>query len=420
MTTLLKNALIIAAHSQHHNTRRDILIQNGKITKIASRISSDNAKVISSDDLHVSIGWMDVGTVGGEPGYEHRETLTTLTAAAASGGYTAIALFPNTLPVVDNKSSVQYIINSTKDHLVDYHPIGAISKAGAGEEITEMIDMKKAGAVAFSDGLKTVSRSGLMLMALQYAKTTDALIIHTPQDNSLSNGNTIHEGEVSTSLGLKGSPVMSESLTLDRDIQLLQYSDSKLLLHNLSSKSSVERVTENKDKKLFSSVSYLNLCLTEDAISNFDSNAKVNPPLRSEDDRQALTKAVSGGKIEIITSNHTPVEGDLKKMEFTYATPGAIGLQTCFSGIITHATKISVLKIVQCLTTNPRKILDIEIPNIEVDEVADLCIFDPSISWIFDDSTNLSKSKNSPFWNQKLKGKVIGVIKSKSSHFNNY
>jgi dihydroorotase len=420
MTILIKNAHIVSPDSPHHNSKKDILIENGTITKIGARLKSEKAKVITSDSLHVSIGWMDIGPLCGEPGYEHRETFNSFTKAAAAGGYTAIAPFPNTDPVVDNKSTIQYILNSTQDHIVDYYPIGAISKKADGEEITEMIDMHHCGAVAYSDGARPVHTNGLMLRALQYAKGTESLIIHTPDDPTISNGNNIHEGEVSTSLGLKASPVLSEVMTLERDLQLRDYADSKLLSHNISSAESTDKIALIKSKKHSTSVCYLNLCLTDEAIAHFDVNAKVSPPLRSEEDRQALIKGVSGNKIDIITSNHRPVEDDLKKKEFTYAKTGAIGLQTVYSGIVTYARKLNINKLITAIAINPRKVLDLEMPKIEEGTKANLTLFDPSLEWTLDDSTNLSMSKNSPFWNQSLTGKVIGVINGKLSHINKY
>jgi dihydroorotase len=420
MTILIKNAHIISPDSPHHDSKKDILIENGIIKKIGARLKSEKAKIISSKNLYVSIGWMDIGPLCGEPGYEHRETFNSLTKVAASGGYTAVAPFPNTDPVADSKSSIQYILHTTKDHIVDYYPIGAISKKTAGEEITEMIDMNHCGAVAYSDGVEAIDTNGLMLRALQYAKGTESLIIHTPDDPTISNGNNIHEGEVSTSLGLKASPVLSEVMTLDRDLKLQNYADGKLLSHNISSAESIDKISTLKNKKHSSSVCYLNLCLTDKAISYFDVNAKVSPPLRTEDDRQALIKGINSSNIDIITSNHRPVEEDLKKKEFTYAKTGAIGLQTTFSGITTYANKISIKKLIAALAVNPRKVLDIDIPKIEEGASANLTIFDPSLEWTLNETTNLSTSKNSPFWNQSLTGKVIGVINGKLSHINKY
>ncbi len=418
MNILIKNAKIIAPQSKFHNSKKDILIVNGVISKVANSITDKKAKIIKSDDLHVSPGWLDIGTMNNEPGFEHRETLKSLVASAASGGYTAIAPFPNSNPIVDEKSSVQYILNQTQDEVVDFYPIGAISKKCHGEEITEMIDMKANGAVAFSDGHHPIASNGLMMRALQYVKSNEDLIINCPNDTSLSNGNDVHEGAVSTSLGLKGSPSLSETLMVERDIQLSEYTESKLHIHNISAKESIEKISTAKNKNISASVPYLNLCLTDASLQSFDPNFKVSPPLREEADREALTKALNGGKIEVITSNHHPLEQELKKKEFVYADPGATGLQTCFSALNTFANKLSINRLVTCLSINPRKILGLPIPDIDNGAEANLTLFDPSRSWVYNNESNKSLSKNSPFWNTELKGKIIGIINKKLSAFN--
>jgi len=420
MLILIKNATIIAPQSKFHNSKKDILIKNGVIEKIANSISSSKAKIIKSKNLHVSPGWIDLGAQSGEPGYEHRESLETLSATAAAGGYTGLAIFPNTNPTIDDKSSVQYILNATQNHLINYYPIGAISKDCLGSEMTEMIDMKNNGVVAFSDGQKSISSNGLMMRALQYAKGTNSIIINNPNDESLSNGNSVHEGHVSTSLGIKASPSLAEVLMVDRDIQLSKYTDSRLHIHNISTAESLEKIDAQNDKNISCAVNYLNLCLTEESIASFDVNCKVSPPLRSEADRDALSKGVSSGKIDLISSNHVPLEEELKKKEFVYAQAGAIGLQTCFSGIVSFAKNISIVKIISCLAINSRKLLGIAIPTIEQGEIANITIFDPKGEWTLDRQTNLSRSKNSPFWNQSLSGKVLGVVNGKQSYFNQY
>ena len=418
MVVLIKQAKIIFPKSKFHNKTKDILIRNGVIEKIGSSIKEEKAKVIKSKNLHVSLGWMDIGAQCGEPGFEYRESLETLSQCAMAGGYTGLAIFPNTYPVIDNKSSIQYILNSSESHLVNYYPIGALSKKCQGEEITEMMDMSSQGAVAFSDGTKPVASNGLLLRALEYVKSIGGLIINSPKDTTLSNDSDIHEGEVSTSLGLKANPSISEFLTLERDIRLTQYADSKLLAHQISTKESVHILKTCKDKNIYSSVAYLNLCKTEDAVSQFDVNSKVNPPLRAIEDQEALVKGVTGGTIDIITSNHIPLEEEAKKKEFVYADGGAIGLQTCYSGVSTFASQISLNKLIAALSINPRKILGLDIPQIEVGELANITLFDPDKKWTFDMSKNKSKSKNSPFIDTEFTGMVIGVINGKKVYFN--
>lgn len=417
---LLKNAKIITARSPFNNSRKDILIKKGIIKKIADNIVDEKAQLIESGNLHVSIGWMDLGTQCNEPGFEHRETLNSLSQVAAAGGFTALAVFPNTYPVMDNKSSIQYLLNSTRDHLVDYYPIAAVSKKCEGKEITEMIDLHQHGAVAFSDGQHSISSGGLMLRALQYANSMNGFVIHYPTDSSLNEGDKIHEGTMSTSLGLKGSPALSELLMIERDIQLNAYAEARLISHTLSSKEAVSKLKELKNKNVFASVAYLNLCKTDESLAEFDVNYKVSPPLRAESDKEALKSAIKDGTIDIICSNHVPLEDELKKKEFVYATSGAIGLQTLYAALNTFAKDLSLGKIVTCLAINPRKILNIEIPAIDEGEACNLTIFDPDIEWTLNNDSNASGAKNSPFWNQSLKGKILGIINGKNHHLNNY
>lgn len=420
MLLLIKNAQIIYPGHEFHNTKKDVLIRNGVIEKIGNRINESTAKQITSKDLHVSPGWLDIGATVGEPGYEHRETLETLCRTAASGGYVGVAVFPNTQPVIDNRSAVQYIINQSSSDLVDLYPIAAISKNCRGEEITEMIDLSRSGAVAFSDGNQTITSSGLMMRALDYSKSVNGLIIHHPVDPTLANDNLVNEGKVSIELGMKGNPNLAEVVTLNRDIQLHKYTGSKVLLHNISTKESIETLSTLKQSELYSSVSFLNLCKTEEALYGYDTNYKTLPSLRSEEDRQALISGVNKKTIQVITSNHVPLEEDEKKKEYIYASPGATGLQTSYAAINTFAEGININKLISCLSINPRKILNLPTVEMEKGTKAELTLFDPSIEWTLNGKTNTSKSKNSPFWDKSLKGCVIGIVNGKKSHFNKY
>ena len=420
MLLLIKNAKIIYPGHELHNSKKDILIRNGVIEKIGTRISDNAAKQISSKSLHLSPGWFDIGSIVGEPGFEQRETLETLSRTAASGGYVAVAIFPNTEPVVDNRSAVQYILNQSTNSAVDLHPIAAISKNCNGEEITEMIDLSRSGAVAFSDGHHAITSSALMMRALDYSKSVNGLIIHRPVDPSLANESLVNEGKVSIELGMKGNPNLAEVVALNRDIQLQKYTGAKVLLHNLSAKESVETLKSLKQNNLFSSVSYLNLCKTEEAVYGYDTNYKTLPSLRSEEDRQALISGVNKKTIQVISSNHVALEEDEKKKEYIYAAPGATGLQTSFAAINTYAEGIKLNSLINCLAINPRKILDLPEVDLEKGAKAELTLFDPTLEWSLNSKTNTSKSKNSPFWDKSLKGGVIGIVNGKKSHFNKY
>ena len=280
--------------------------------------------------------------------------------------------------------------------------------------------MKANGAIAFSDGLSSINSSGLMLRALDYAKGIDAVIIHHPEDKSLSNGNQIHEGLVSIELGLKGNPNISELLTLERDIQLTRYTNSKLLAYNISTKEAIPKLKGLSKENIYSSVSYLNLCKTDEALYTFDTNLKTIPPVRSKKDQEALIAAINKATIQIITSNHQPLEEEVKKKEYVNAEAGTTGLQTCYSAITTFAKDISPDKLVSCMAVNPRKILGLEAVELKKGAKAELTLFDPESEWTLSNNTNTSKSKNSPFWNQTLQGKVIGMINGKKSFFNRY
>lgn len=414
MEYLIKNVTIISPDTKLHRTVSDILISKGVISKIRKKISAPKAKKIESAHLHCSIGWVDIGTYVGEPGFEHRETLESVSQSAIAGGYTTIAPFPNTNPAVQNKASIQYLLSASKLYGIEFIPIGAISKDVEGQEMAEMLEMNEAGALAFSDGLHPIRKSGLLLRALQYAKRIEGLIIHHPIDLTLDSGGMMHEGKVSTMLGVKGSPEIAEEVCVQRDLKLVEYAESRLMLHAISSGASVELIKKYKKKglELYASVPYLNLIDTDNSLQAFSSNHKVHPHLRSVDDRMALTKGLHNKIIDIICSNHVPLEEECKKLEFSYADFGAIGLETCFAGLNSHLGDDFLDTIVSCLTVNPRKALRLETPEIKVGNQAELTLFDPSLKWTCDEKSIKSKSMNSPFLGKELIGKPLGIIRN--------
>ena len=413
MKLILKKAKIIDKRWKKKG-RFDLAIKNGKIEKIAPTITIDGYKEIQSPNLHVSIGFLDIGTQVGEPGLEHRENLDSIIAAAASGGFTAIAPFPNTEPVIHSKTEILFLKNNTNNTSVDFYPIGAISKNCAGEDITEMIDMSRNGAIAFSDGKKTIQNSGLMLRALQYAKACNGLIINHPNDKDISTQGQVHEGSISVSLGLEGIPEMAEIVALNRDIQLTQYAESKYCAHNISSLHTVKVLRKEKNSvghNILSTVSYLNLIFKDKDVESFDVNLKVLPPLRDEKDRRSLIKGIKDDTIDAITSGHVPLEEELKKMSFGYASFGAIGIETTFSAMTTLLDdELDLETIIDKLSVGPRNILGLTVPEISEGENANLCIFDPDLMWTYKSETIKSRSKNSPFIDHVFKGKVLGII----------
>ena len=413
MKYLIKNCKVIHKGSKFHGKKVDILIDKGMISNIGSKISDPKAKLIQGKQLHVSIGWMDIGTHLGEPGYEHRETFETLSNAAAEGGYTDLVTMPKSIPVIQSKAQIKNLILAGQSHGIDIHPCGALSQDLKGESISEIIDLHHAGAVGFTDGLQTVEKSGLLLRALQYVKQFNGIVIHHPNDASLSNDDMIHEGEVSTSLGMKGSPSMAENLITFRDVQLQEYTDSRLCIHLISSKESVETIKKAKksNENLVCGVSYLNLIHSDKNLSEFDSSFKVKPILRSDQDQKSLRKGTAEETIDYISSNHYPLEIEKKHLEFPYASHGAIGLETCFSALHSNSSKdLSLETIVHKLSIGPRQALGLDIPTIEKGAKAKLTVIDTGMNWTFDEKSIHSLSHNSPFINQEFSGKAIATI----------
>ena len=413
MDILLKRAKIIAPGDKNHLQIKDILISKGKIEKIANSVSAPKAKVVESQNLHVSLGWMDIGTHIGEPGLEHRETIESAARAAAAGGYTDIAVMPTVHPVTHSKSEVSYIASHQPSNGVRVHSIAAVSKDAKGEDLTEMIDMSKAGAVAFGDGLRSIEDSGMMMRALQYAKAVNKPIINYSLDKSLAHDGQMHEGNVSVSLGMQGIPSLAEQVAVQRDLYLAKYTDSELVMHCISTSESCDLVKKAiKDEiNVSATVSYLNLIHTDEDLRSFNSNLKVKPPLRSNEDRKSLIKGLRNGSIQSIVSNHVPLEEEQKKLEFSYAGFGATGLETCFAAINTHLSEdLSLEHLIKALTIGPRNQLKAAIPEIKSGAQACLTVFDPSMDWTYESKSKKSISANNNYLNSLLKGKVIAVI----------
>ena len=415
---LIKNATIVDAESPLNGKKRDLLIEKGKIKKIGTRLSVEKAKVISATDLHISLGWFDVGVQSGEPGYEHQEDIATLTNAAAAGGYTGLACFPNTLPVVQAKAGILFLKNHST--LVDLYPIGVVSQDCKGKDIAELYDMENAGAIAFSDGKYAIQSSGLMKRSLEYVKGIDSLIINHPHDEELAESGQMHEGSVSTSLGMKGLSAMAEEMMLKRDLDLLAYTDSRLHVHNISSAGAVALVKEAKKKgmNVTASVAAINLVYDHHALESFNTNFKVKPPLRTQADVKALIKGVKEGTIDGITTNHVPLEEEAKKLEFLYASFGMIGLETTFALLHTFLAKqLSLDLIIERFTYHSRRIVRLPVPKLEEGAMANLTLFAPNLAWTVTKKDIFSKSKNTPFIGQEMKGKVLGVINGVEARF---
>lgn len=409
MTTLLKSATIIDASSPYHQQTKDILITDGIITKINDTITSKKEyQVVKLDNLHVSTGWFDTSVSFGEPGYEERETIKHGLLVAAKSGFTAIAVNPNTNPVIDNKSAVEFLINKANGFATNLYPIGTLTQQSKGIEMAELYDMQQSGAIAFGDYNKPIANDNLLKVALLYTQNFNGLAMSFPKNNSIAGEGVVNEGKNSTILGLKGIPALAEELQISRDLFLLEYTGGKLHIPTISTKKSVQLIKDAKKKGLdvTCSVAVHNLFLTDDELHDFDGNKKVNPPLRTSSDIKALLKGVKDGTIDMITSDHNPIDIEHKKVEFSEAKDGTIGLESAF-GVLNSILDIET--IINCLSTNPKERFELEKASIKENEKANLSIFNPDGSYTFSKKHILSTSKNSIFLNKELKGKVYGI-----------
>jgi len=411
MKVLIKNATTHAPLQPYDRTRTDILIIDGKIEKTGTAISVDDATtIIESEDLHVSAGWMDCFADFSDPGEEYKENIESGCNAAAAGGYTDIMLVPNTDPPITGKSQVEYIMQKAKGTPLNIWPIGAITQKIEGKELTEMYDMKSAGALAFSDGWSPVQSSGILQKALEYVMAVNATIIQLPDDKSIGSFGQMNEGIVSTRIGLAGKPALSEELMVARDIELVRYTNSKLHFTGISTKKSVELISAAKREglRVSCSVTPYHLFFCDDDLQGYDTNLKVNPPLRTKEDRAALIEAVQSGVVDFIASHHRPQDYDHKVCEFSNAKNGMETLETVFGAVL--STGISLDQFIKMQTQNIQNIFNIERPAIKEGNDAKITLFDPNVSYTFTENHIHSLSKNNAFAGKNLRGKVIGII----------
>ncbi len=410
MNILLRSAKIIDSNSKFHKQNMDILIKNGIIADIGKKLDlPGNCKEIKLKNLHVSNGWFDTSVSLGEPGYEERENIVHGLEVAARSGFTKIALNPNTHPFIDNKSAVEFLIQKSSSSAVDLYPIANLTQGAQGKEMAELFDMKNSGAIAFGDYNKPVENANLLKIALLYAQNFEGMVMSYPEDAGIGTHGFVNESENTTRLGLNSIPNLSEELQIARDLALLEYTGGKLHIPTISTSKAVQLIKEAKKKGLdiSCSVAAHHIFLTDKEIQTFDTNFKVKPPLRSEKDVKSLIKGLKDGTIDMLVSDHNPIDIENKNVEFENGFFGTIGMETLFGSA---RQKLDIEEIISCLTDKPKKRFDLPVTAIENDIKANLTLFDPDTEYVFQNDHILSKSKNSAFLGKSLKGKIYGIF----------
>ena len=403
----IRNVVVKNTHSAHPGQEVDIRIEKGIIESIVeSKIKVDDPKLISP-------GLMDLSSHFNDPGTEYKEDLITGLKTACEGGFTDVCILPNTLPAADNRSTIEYILTKASRQVTSIHPLGALSKELKGDSLAEILDLRASGAIAFTDGVVPIMNAELLLKALQYVQKFKGLVISRPRDLSLSRGGQMHEGNVSTSLGLEGLSSLSEKVMIERDLSVLAYTGGRLHIHGISTFESVALIAAAKKSGLAVTCDVIlhQLCYSEDYLSSFNSYYKVDPPLRTDKDIQALKNGLVNGTIDALSIDHLPQDAESKILEFDLAAFGMVGLQTAFSSLISLASKELPLDLLlEKLSNGPRKVLKLPTIKIEEGEFAKLTLLDAHLKWQYNEESNISKSNNSPLFGQLLTGKSVGVI----------
>ena len=409
MNSLIKSATIIDKNSEFHNKTVDILISNGIISDISEDIKNPkNFLEIRFPNLHVSNGWFDYSVCTGEPGYEERDNLLNTLMLASKSGFTSVGLQPNTFPVTEKSTEIEYLKAVAKNSNVNIYPIGALTKNSDGNELAELFEMKNSGAIGFGDYKKSIEKANILKLALLYSKDYNIPIFSFPLNREISNNGVMNEGITSTSLGLKGIPGMSEEIQIMRDIRILEYTGGNLHIPYISTRKSLELIKKAKNKGLNISCSTCvhNLFFNDTHLGDFNTKFKVLPPLRTQDDIDQLISGVKDGSIDTVTSDHNPLDIELKNVEFDKAEFGTIGLESLFGAL----NRIFPIKTTINILTRGKKVFGIEETEIKIGTQADLSLFNPINSFVFNDDNVLSMSKNSIFIGSSLKGKVYGTI----------
>ena len=412
----LINARIIDPKNQMDEIGGLIIDINGKIKAVGKKVANGNLPTGAEKiDLKRQIlipGIVDMRVFVGEPGYEYKENFRTLSNAALSGGVTSVVSMPNTSPVIDNVSMVDFLKRRGRDKAkINIYPAASLTKNIEGKQMTEFGLLKRKGIIAFTDGLKTVQNPQVMSRIMNYAGESGALIMQHAEDNILSAGGLINEGEISTRLGLKGIPALAEKIIVERDLSFLEEYNCRYHISQISSGKTLSTIKRAKEEgKIFSTgVSINNLSLNENDIGDFRTFLKLSPPLRTEQDRLSLINAIDEGLIEVIVSDHKPEDEESKRLTFAQAATGATGIETLLPLALElfHNGSLKLNKIIASMTSNPAKILEIDKGTLEKGKDADLCVVDVNKPWVVDKDKLKSKSKNTPIEDRKMQGQIL-------------
>lgn len=410
MKILIQSPEILHPNSPFHQKEKNVLIHNGRIAAIGDKNFSAD-KTIRAEGMKLSIGWLDLGTFIGDPGLEYKEDLESGLRTAAAGGFTELAMLPNTQPCVQTKNEISYLLRGNERRLVQVHPLASVTHDNKGEELTEMIDLHTAGAAGFTDGLKPVWHTDIFLKSLQYLQQFDGVLIDHPEDYWLNLFGQMHEGVNSTRLGLKGMPRIAEEIVVGKNLELLQYTGGRLHFARISTPKSLDLIKAAKKKfQVTCDVTVYQALLDDSMLAGFDTNYKVNPPLRERQDNESILRGLRDGTIDVLCSGHMPHDEESKELEFDRADFGITSLQTFCANLTSLAGSVAWEILIEKVTMGPRKVLQLAVPKFEEDAAANLTLFDPNRKWVLDERTNLSKSKNSPWYGQELTGKAVAVF----------
>lgn len=410
MKVLIKSAKVIAPSSEFHEKVCDLLIEDGIIRQIGSSLDAVADQVIERKNLHVSPGWFDARVNFRDPGLEYKEDVLSGLQVAEYGGITGVATSPDTHPRISNKTQVDYLINKASGSAVDVFPFGGLTDQLEGNVLSEMYDMQQAGAIAFTDAEKPVS-AGIMYRALLYVRNFDGIVISFPHDPSVFGKGMVNEGTASILTGLKSIPSLAEYLVVQRDLSILEYTGSRLHFTGISTRESVEMIRQAKAKGLAVTADcYIhNLIYTEEKVLGFDSDFKLMPPLRTEQDRQALISGLKDGTIDFVCSDHKPEDIENKELEFDHAAFGSLGSQILFS-LINRLPELTLDEKIRFISSGPRSAFNLDVPEIKEGAEANLTLFDPDQKWIFSKTQNASKSANSPELGNEMSGAPVGIF----------